>query len=133
MIYNYSFDGDTDIDFEQIMQNLKIEFSTGKITLMLSHDKLPKRRGKESIKHLAMKKAMVEYLKKLGEPEPKLEYGYLDVYAPTLGIIVECGDTPLRRIIDNIKHREDIKELWTIDINCAKNNEYEIIKFWNKK
>ena len=93
---------------------------------------LPKKYNRESTHHRAMKGSVVDYLKNIGEPNPLLEYGYLDVYAPTLGVVVECGDTPVSRIISVVNNFENLKELWTVDIDFGKNDNYELIVFRKK-
>lgn len=128
MIYNFYNSVLPNDELQQILSNYKIESEKTIIPLILSLTDLPKKHGRESIYHRALKKAMVKYLKDLGEPEPLLECGYIDVYAPFLGIIIECGDTPIRRIIDDLFHRDDIKEVWSIDDSII-STKYELIKF----
>jgi len=103
-----------------------------KIDVALNFEDLPRKYGRESETHRAMKKFAYEMLKQLGEPTPEYEYAYSDVFAPTLKIIIECGDTPLDKIYEDFFRwfAKDLNELWMFDY--PQNGRSEIIKFFRK-
>lgn len=116
-------------ELAEIMSRKKIEYHSEKIKLDLDYKNLPKKRNRESDFHRALKKAMFDYLIKLGDTTPLLEYGYMDVYSQKLGINIECGNTPVSRIVENLWHREGIKEVWAVDTDYSNNGTFDLIKF----
>lgn len=113
-----------------LMEKCNVSYEVSMINLVFDIKDLTHKYGSESVEHRGMKKAVIEYLKNLGELNSKIEYGYIDVYSPKFKIAIEVGDTPVGRIVSHL-YRDYVKEVWTIDYSNTDN--YELIKFTKNK
>ena len=118
-------------EIKSIMEKKNISFETTKIKLPTDYTDLPQKYGAESNEHRAMKKAVIELLKNMGETNPQIEYGYIDVYSEKYQLAVEVGDTPVNRISHHLA-RPYVKNLLTIDFEDS-NSDYEVIEFRKKE
>lgn len=121
----------TEEDFVEL-EKAGIERSIEHINIQLDFNDLPRKYGRESETHRAMKKFAYQMLKHLGENEPQYEYAGFDVFAPALKIIVECGDIPLGKLYDAFFRwlNVDLKEMWMLDY--PQNGVSELVKFFRK-
>ena len=94
----------------------------------LDYDDLPRKEGRESETHRALKKYGGTLLKDLGAND--VQFGLIDVSSRMLRIAIECGDTPYDRIWRMLfcwDYGRWIKEVWCV---YAINDGYiEIAKF----
>lgn len=104
------------------------------VHIELNYEILPTKHSSESDNHRALKKNAYELLQKLGEPEPKYEYAYYDVYGPTLGIVVECGTTQVDKLLEAFFRwfNLTLKEFWNLDYPDKEGNA-ELVKFKRQK
>jgi hypothetical protein len=79
------------------------------------NDGLPRKCGRESVEHRALKKAAFLMLKEVGEPNPEYEFNYCDVYSPKLRIIIECGNTGADKILEDLFRWNMADEVWVLD------------------
>ena len=84
---------------------------------------LPPKRGCEGRMHRALKKVASDMLEEEGEAQVKLEHCGFDVYAVTLGIVVECGTMPITKIYEALVDQDSLglKEIWNISFPKPEN------------
>ena len=98
------------------------------VKVELDFTDLPRKRGGEGKLHRALKKFAYNMLVEQGEKQPEYEVDYIDVYAPTLKIGIECGDIYAERLIGRFIEPHEFKELWVL-MYPKKNGESILVKF----
>ncbi len=112
------------------IERLGTEITTEKIKVELSYSDLPKKYGKESDTHRALKKLVHKILQEYGEPIPQYESAYYDVYSTKFKVVVECGDTPVDKIPE-VLFRWNENEVWCLGYPNDEGYS-ELIKFKKK-
>jgi hypothetical protein len=98
------------------------------IHVNLSYDELPRKYGRESVRHRALKKVAFQMLKELGDPNPQYEYAYCDVYSEKFRIVIECGLTNIFKILEVFFQWHMADEVWVLDYP-NKDGFSELVKF----
>lgn len=116
------------------LEKAGITHTEEKVKISLNYEDLPTKHSSESDTHRALKKIAYEMLQRLGEPEPKYEYAYYDVYGPSLGIVIECGTTQVDKLLEAFFRwfNLTLKEFWNLDYSDKEGNA-ELVKFKRQK
>lgn len=114
-------------NFFKELARYSVSHSVETIHVNLDYTNLPRKHGRESIEHCALKKFAFQMLKEKGETDPRYEFNYYDVYAPNLGIIVECGNTLADKILEDLFRWGGANEVWILDYSDS-NGVSELIK-----